>query len=77
MIAVCDHGSHDDATVPLALRTVRAMPTLHAFIDEAGNRSVSVRVTRRGVFVCECRTPEEVAAAGVPVADLVEEESEP
>jgi hypothetical protein len=31
------------------------------------------RVTRHGVFVCECRTPEEVAAAGVPLDQLTEE----
>jgi hypothetical protein len=31
------------------------------------------RVTRHGVFVCECRTPDEVAAAGVPLDQLVED----
>jgi hypothetical protein len=30
-------------------------------------------VTRHGVFVCECRTPAEVAAVGVPLDQLADE----
>jgi len=33
------------------------------------------RVSRSGRFVRECRTPEEVAAAGVPVDRLIEEDN--
>lgn len=32
------------------------------------------RVTQHGVFVCECRSPAEVAVAGVPLHELVEDD---
>jgi hypothetical protein len=41
---------------------------------ERGGRTLRLfRVSRSGRFVCECRTPDEVAAAGVPLDQLVEE----
>ena len=43
---------------------------------ERGGRVLDLyRVTHYGVFVCECRTPAEVAAAGVPMGELHEEET--
>lgn len=45
---------------------------------ERGGRTLRLyRVSRSGRFVCECRTPEEVAAAGVPVDRLIEEDDRP
>lgn len=42
---------------------------------ERGGRTLRLyRVTRHGVFVCECREPAELAARGVPLAELVEED---
>jgi len=32
------------------------------------------RISQSGRFVCECRTPEEAAVAGVPVDRLIEED---
>jgi hypothetical protein len=46
--------------VPITVE--RGCQTLHLY-----------RVTQYGVFVCECRSPAEVAAAGVPLAELREE----
>jgi hypothetical protein len=41
---------------------------------ERGGRTLRLyRVTQHGRFECECRTPDEVAAAGVPLDQLVEE----
>jgi hypothetical protein len=43
---------------------------------ERGGRVLDLyRVTQHGVFVCECHTPAEVAAAGVPMDALREEEA--
>lgn len=42
-------------------------------VERGGRRLRRYRVTRHGVFVCECETPEEVAAAGVPLDNLVDE----
>jgi hypothetical protein len=40
-------------------------------VVERDGRTVRLyRVTHRGRFVCECTSPEEVAAAGVPLAEL-------
>jgi hypothetical protein len=42
---------------------------------ERGGRTLRLyRVTRSGRFVCECRTPDQVAAAGVPLDQLIEED---
>jgi hypothetical protein len=42
---------------------------------ERGGRTLRLyRVTRSGRFVCECRSPDEVATAGAPLDQLVEEE---
>jgi hypothetical protein len=42
---------------------------------ERGGRTLRLyRVSRNGVYDCECRSPAEVAAAGVPLADLREED---
>jgi hypothetical protein len=42
---------------------------------ERGGRTLRLyRVTRSGRFVCVCRTPDEVAAAGVPLHQLVEDD---
>lgn len=44
---------------------------------ERGGRVLDLyRVTQHGVFVCECRTPAELATAGVPLAELTEEDPE-
>ena len=44
-------------------------------VVERGGRTLRLyRVTQYGVFVCECRSPAEVAAAGVPLAELREED---
>lgn len=44
-------------------------------VVERGGRTLRLyRVSRAGRFVGECRTPEEVAAAGVPVDRLIEED---
>jgi hypothetical protein len=43
---------------------------------ERGGRTLQLyRVTQHGVYVGECRSPAEVAAAGVPLAELREEDS--
>jgi hypothetical protein len=42
-------------------------------MERGGRRLQLYRVTRNGVYVCECRSPAEVAAAGVPLAELREE----
>jgi hypothetical protein len=43
-------------------------------VVERGGRTLRLyRVSRSGRFVCECRTPDEVAAAGVPLAELRQE----
>jgi hypothetical protein len=42
-----------------------------------GGRELQLyRVSRNRVHVCECRSPAEVAAAGVPLDQLVEESGE-
>jgi hypothetical protein len=42
---------------------------------ERGRQTLQLyRVTQHGVYVCECRSPAEVAAAGVPLAELHEED---
>ena len=43
-------------------------------VERDGRTLRLYRVSRSGRFVCECRTPEEVAAAGVPVDRLVDED---
>jgi hypothetical protein len=44
-------------------------------VVERGGRTLQrYRVSRYCVFVAECRTIEEIAAAGVPVDQLVEED---
>ena len=45
-------------------------------VERGGRRLQLYRVTRSGRFVCECRTPEEVAATGVPLDQLAEEEED-
>jgi hypothetical protein len=46
-----------------------------AIMVERGCQTLQLyRVTQYGVFVCECRSPAEVAAAGVPLEKLVEED---
>jgi hypothetical protein len=43
-------------------------------VFERGGRRIQLyRVSRNGVHVCECRSPAEVAAAGVPLEELREE----
>jgi hypothetical protein len=42
-------------------------------VERGGQTLRLYRVTRSGRFVCECRTSDEVAAAGVPLDQLVEE----
>jgi hypothetical protein len=46
-------------------------------VERGGRRLKLYRVTRSGRFVCECHSPEEVAAAGVPLDELVEEDRPP
>jgi len=42
-------------------------------VVERGGRTLRLyRVSQYGRFICDCRTPEEVAAAGVPVDRLIE-----
>ena len=42
---------------------------------ERGGRTLRLyRVTRSGRFVCECASPAEIAALGVPLDELVEDE---
>jgi hypothetical protein len=43
-------------------------------LERDGRTQRLYRVTRHGVYVCECRSPVEVAAAGVPLAELREED---
>jgi hypothetical protein len=46
-------------------------------VERDGRTLRLYRVSRSGRFVRECRTPEEVAAAGVPVDRLIEEDDRP
>jgi hypothetical protein len=43
-------------------------------VERGGRRLQLYRVNRSGRFICECRTPEEVAAAGVPLDRLIHED---
>ena len=43
-------------------------------VERSGRTLRLYRVSQAGRFICECRTPEEVAAAGVPVDRLIEED---
>ena len=43
-------------------------------VERGGRRLQRFRVTRGGRFVCECASAEEVATAGVPLGQLVEED---
>ena len=64
----------------------RTGDSLMAMVAPGGGRVVPItvergcqtlqlyRVTQHGVYVCECRLPAEVAAAGVPLAELREED---
>ena len=49
----------------------RVVPIL---VERSGRRLHRYRVTRHGVFVYECRTPEEVATAGIPLDLLTEDD---
>ena len=42
--------------------------------NETSFRRLNEGLGVMGVFVCECRSPEEITAAGVPLADLVQED---
>lgn len=46
-------------------------------VERDGRTLRLYRVSQSGRFVCECRAPEEVAAAGVPVDRLIEEDDRP
>ena len=43
-------------------------------VDRGGRTLQLYRVSRRGRFICECRSVEEVAAAGVPLHELREDD---
>ena len=52
----------------------RVVPIL---VVRGGRQLRRYRVSRWGRFVCECADPAELAAAGVPLAELVEEDDDP
>jgi hypothetical protein len=43
-------------------------------VEREGRTLRLYRVSQSGRFVCECRTSEELAAAGVPLHRLIEED---
>lgn len=43
-------------------------------VERDGRTLQLYRVTRSGRFICECRSVEEVAAAGVPLHELREDD---
>ena len=42
-------------------------------VERGGRRLQRFGVTRGGRFICECASPEELAAVGVPLAELKED----
>ena len=45
-------------------------------VARGGSTLKLYRVAQHGRLVCECRSPEELAAVGVPLAELTEEAPE-
>jgi hypothetical protein len=76
--AVCERHAHMvDATTRVAMAAPDGWRVVPIVVDRGGRTLRLYRVSRHGVFVCECRTPAEVAAAGVPMAELCEDPAGP